>query len=117
MNIQSLIRDVITWGTWYTDHNTGEKDIYVKISKAKELIKKLDEPWSVSIPMFVAEWIEQCKENATLLDCLKGYYDIRDNEIEDSEEFIEWVNDYDHQELVARAWLDGYKIIDCEQEE
>lgn len=44
MNKKELIERLKENGAWCTEIHTGEKDFYVKISKARELIKELDEP-------------------------------------------------------------------------
>ena len=58
MNKQELINSVKAWGAWCSDHNTGEKDRYVKIDKVRELIEQLDEKQKVTVPKFVAIWIK-----------------------------------------------------------
>ena len=110
MNKQELINSVKAWGAWCTDHNTGEKDRYVKIDKVRELIEQLDGKQKVTVPQFVASWIKQCKENATLADCLKGYYEISDGEGAGSEDFQNWVVDNENDELTAKAWMFGYEV-------
>lgn len=83
---------------------------YIYITPVLEIIKQINEPEKVVIPEFVADWIEQCKENATLFECLKGEYGfIRTGYA--SEKFKSWVINNDNNErLIARAWLDGYEI-------
>lgn len=79
-----------------------------------EDLKRLDEPQKVKVPAFVAEWIELCKEKADLSSCLNGYYEIGDGTIVRprgfSEEFYDWLSDYDHMHDLARAYLDGYEV-------
>jgi hypothetical protein len=110
MNKQELINSVKAWGAWCTDHNTGEKDRYVKIDKVRELIEQLDEKQKVTVPKFVAIWIKQCKEKATLADCLDGYYEISNGEGVGSEDFQNWVVDNENDELTAKAWIFGYEV-------
>lgn len=110
MNKQELINSVKAWGAWCTDHNTGEKDYYVKIDKVRELIEQLDEKQKVTVPKFVADWIKQCKEKATLADCLKGYYEISILQTVGSEDFQNWVVDNENDELTAKAWMFGYEV-------
>lgn len=110
MNKQELINSVKAWGAWCTDHNTGEKDRYVKIDKVRELIEQLDEKQKVTVPKFVATWINQCKEKATLADCLDGYYEISNGEVVSSEDFRNWVVDNENDELTAKAWMFGYEV-------
>lgn len=110
MNKQELINSVKAWGAWCTDHNTGEKDRYVKIDKVRELIEQLDEKQKVTVPKFVAIWIKQCQEKATLADCLDGYYEISNGEVVSSEDFQNWVADNENDELTAKAWIFGYEV-------
>nr|DAF46817.1 MAG TPA: Protein of unknown function (DUF1642) [Siphoviridae sp. ctBrh2] len=110
MNKQELINSVKAWGAWCTDHNTGEKDRYVKIDKVRELIEQLDEKQKVTVPKFAADWIERCKEKATLADCLDGYYEISNGEVVSSEDFQNWVVDNENDELTAKAWMFGYEV-------
>ncbi|OTO27405.1 DUF1642 domain-containing protein [Enterococcus sp. 3C7_DIV0644] len=110
MNKQELINSVKAWGAWCTDHNTGEKDRYVKIDKVRELIEQLDGKQKVTVPKFVAIWIKQCQEKATLADCLDGYYEISNGEVVSSEDFQSWVADNENDELTAKAWMFGYEV-------
>lgn len=64
-------------------------------------LKRLDEPEKVTIPQFVADWIEECKaKGKSLLRAL----------LYTPEKVNSWVDNSDNQELFARAWLDGYDI-------
>ncbi|WP_195971986.1 DUF1642 domain-containing protein [Enterococcus gallinarum] len=109
MNKQELINSVKAWGAWCTDHNTGEKDRYVKIDKVRELIEQLDEQPKVTVPKFVADWIEECKRNATLTDCLIGdYMDYK--LIKEAEAFRAWRTEGENEEIAARAWMFGYEV-------
>lgn len=64
-------------------------------------LKRLDEPEKVTIPQFVADWIEECKaKGKSLLRAL----------LYTPEKVNSWVDNSDNQELFARAWLDGYEV-------
>lgn len=64
-------------------------------------LEQLDEPEKVTIPQFVADWIEECEEKEkTLLNSL----------LYTPEGVNSWVGNSDNQELFARAWLDGYEV-------
>lgn len=63
-----------------------------------------------TVPKFAADWIEQCKEKATLADCLDGYYEISNGEVVSSEDFQNWVVDNENDELTAKAWIFGYEV-------
>lgn len=66
-----------------------------------ELIKLLDEPQEVEIPMFVADWIEKCKSEKKRLHESLTYTPAGVNG---------WVSNPKNQETFARAWLDGYTV-------
>lgn len=70
------------------------------------LVRQLDEPEKVTIPQFVANYIEWTKEEDYHL--LGAMIEIRSHK---NKETYEWFWDYDdNMELFARAWLDGYKV-------
>ena len=69
------------------------------------LIRQLDEPEKVTIPQFVADWIEYAKfEDYHLLGAMDTIMTSRRKNL------YEWFYDDDNMELFARAWLDGYKV-------
>lgn len=79
----------------------GNKNEYVKIDMVVELISELDEPQKVTIPQFVADWIDECEEKEkTLLNSL----------LYTPEGVNSWVGNSDNQELFARAWIEGYEV-------
>lgn len=55
MNKEEIKEKLKEHGAWCTEFYTGEKDRYVKISKAIQLIEQLDEQQEVVVPQFVAE--------------------------------------------------------------
>ena len=70
------------------------------------LVRQLDEPKKVTIPQFVANYIEWTKEEDYHL--LGAMIEIRSHK---NKEIYEWFWDYDdNMELFARAWLDGYEV-------
>lgn len=73
-------------------------------------VEQLAEQPKVTVPQFVAKWINQCKEKATLADCLDGYYEISNGEVVSSEDFQNWVADNENDELTAKAWIFGYEV-------
>lgn len=73
-------------------------------------VEQLAEQPKVTVPQFVAKWINQCKEKATLADCLDGYYEISNGEVVSSEDFQNWVVDNENDELTAKAWMFGYEV-------
>lgn len=80
------------------------------INASISLAKQLDEPKKVVVPKFVAEWIELCKRNATLSECLNGSYSITDKHSEIISVAEDWITTDDNEELLARAWLNGYEV-------
>lgn len=71
---------------------------------ALELIKLLDEPKKVTVPQFVADWIEECKDDDFhLFGAMEG---ISLNQ----KKLDYWFREDDNMELFVRAWLDGYEI-------
>ena len=83
----------------------GNKSEYIEIDAAIELVSKLDEPQKVTIPQFVAEYIEHKKnEDYHLLGAMAEIRSHKNKEID------EWFTDDDNMELFARAWLDGYEV-------
>ena len=83
---------------------------YSQVVDRVNTMLKLDEPQKPVVPKFVADWIELCKEKADLISCLSGSYEYGVNQYKRITEDEDWLFEADHQELVARAWLDGYEI-------
>ncbi|EHD1635427.1 DUF1642 domain-containing protein [Listeria monocytogenes] len=60
----------------------------------------------VSLKQFADDWIKHCKQREYDLACLLDYEDS-----DMSAEIYEWlISSADNQELLARAWLDGYEV-------
>lgn len=93
----------------------SDDDITRMLIEALDIVNTLDQPKPVVVPKFVAEWIEECKENSTLYECLSGSYVDKD-EIQEWHYIADedWAQYEGHRELVARAWLDGY-VVEEEQ--
>lgn len=67
-------------------------------------IEQLDEPQKVTVPQFVADWIEECKnDDFHLFGAMEG---ISSNQ----KKLDYWFREDDNMELFARAWLDGYEV-------
>ena len=77
---------------------------------ALELIKLLDEPQKVTVPQFVADWIEKCKTFEHLISLSFALNPISWEENRLSDECIYWLKSTSNQEVFARAWLDGYEV-------
>ncbi|EAG6878174.1 DUF1642 domain-containing protein [Listeria monocytogenes] len=71
-----------------------------------EDVVKVKEPELIVVPRFAADWIKHCKQREYDLACLLDYEDS-----DMSAEMYEWlISSADNQELLARAWLDGYEV-------
>lgn len=88
------------------------KDVQLKFGSSfktkvyKELLddlKQLDEPQKVTVPQFVADWIEEGKKHC------KDVSDLFDFDFT-NEEVGKWFLQEKPFDLVARAWLDGYTV-------
>lgn len=67
-------------------------------------IEQLDEPKKATVPQFVADWIEECKnDDFHLFGAMEG---ISSNQ----KKLDYWFREDDNMELFARAWLDGYEV-------
>lgn len=65
-------------------------------------VEGLIEREKVTVPQFVADWIEECKENNII--SLSGAFEYAKGEVEI------WLSSWENQETFARAWLDGYEV-------
>lgn len=91
----------------------GNKVECIEIEAVIELVSKLDEPHKVTIPQFVADWIEVCKfthvnlQHALIVGDVYFYNYANQKDFSKLKEFLETEN---NQATFARAWLDGYDI-------
>ncbi|MGM0174108.1 DUF1642 domain-containing protein [Enterococcus sp. DIV0800] len=112
MDKEELLKTLEGWKEFRKSKNHELQ--YYQLAEVIQLVEQLDEPQKVKVPAFVAEWIEICIEKADLSSCLNGYYEINDGTIVRprgfSEEFYDWLSDYDHMHDLARAYLDGYEV-------
>lgn len=104
---QSEINRILSYRSKDTDYDRGRRNAYVEV---ETWIEDLDKVQKVTVPKFAADWIERCKEKATLADCLDGYYEISNGEGVCSEDFQNWVVDNENDELTAKAWIFGYEV-------
>ncbi|MDR3825844.1 DUF1642 domain-containing protein [Enterococcus sp.] len=96
--------EVLSWNRQIAD---SKALVYMQVIN---WVEQLSEQPKVTVPQFVAKWIKQCKENATLADCLNGYYQISNGEVVGSTDFQNWVADNENDELTANAWIFGYEV-------
>lgn len=85
----------------------------ISINGVLEDLRQLDEPQKVTVPQFVADWIEYCKRhNFTLFGCLDpvdGFEVLVSEDFEgDARKCIAWCRSA--SDKVGRAWLDGYTV-------
>lgn len=101
MNKQELIEKIEA-----LPDNIGLTRPHIDKKMVLGLVRQLDEPEKVTIPQFVANYIEWTKEEDYHL--LGAMIEIRSHK---NKEIDEWFWDYDdNMELFARAWLDGYEV-------
>ena len=96
MKVQRLIEKYKKLeGVWDAEGAELTRQIFI------EDLKQLDEPQKVKVPQFVADWIENSKqEKRNLRNALNN----------GSEKMRLWLLDQENYDLFARAWLDGYEI-------
>lgn len=102
MNKQELIEK-------YKKYEDGLFDIGAKVACQNFLkdLEQLDELEKATIPQFVADWIEVCKEHLTS----SLYLAMTPSFLESNNQGIEltlWIKK--NEETFARAWLDGYTV-------
>ena len=67
-------------------------------------IEQLDEPQKAVVPQFVADWIEECKNDDFHLFGAMEAISLNQKKLD------YWFREDDNMELFARAWLDGYEV-------
>ena len=73
----------------------------IDVDRIIETIEQLDELQKAKVPQFVADWIENSKqEKRNLRNALNN----------GSEKMRLWLLDQENYDLFARAWLDGYEV-------
>ena len=108
MNKQELAEEIKN-----LENHNASKRTWVNRGVVLELVEELDEPQKVTIPQFVADWINYCKN--TFLSLARSL-------AVSEEDFHNYANQKDHldllyflgsmvnQEKFAKAWLYGYEI-------
>lgn len=105
MNKQELIKKYEN--EWKEHSPFNETASYALMVKSfLDQLKKMDEPQKVTIPQFVADWIEQRKDEGWKLSQMFLQANLE-------EKYGRWI--IDNQETFARAWLDGYEIEEEKQ--
>lgn len=93
MNKQELIKHFEEM-EYVSIHQMGKKAFI-------DMIEQLDEPQKITVPQFVADWIEKCKSEKRRLHESLTYTPCGVNG---------WISNPKNQETFARAWMDGYEI-------
>lgn len=100
MNKQELIKKYEN--EWKEHSPFNETASYALMVKSfLDQLKKMDEPQKVTIPQFVADWIEQRKDEGWKLSQMFLQANLE-------EKYGRWI--IDNQETFARAWLDDYEV-------
>ncbi|EAD7697651.1 DUF1642 domain-containing protein [Listeria monocytogenes] len=83
-----------------------QSDSPVDLLFSDKAVAKVEQQERIVVPQFVADWLNHCKQREYDLACLLDYGNAG---IPD--EMYEWlISSADNQELLARAWLDGYEV-------
>lgn len=116
-----LIQQILTkFGNWHSDEefqeimeiggkvalaNKNLIDVNTKLAEEIANLKsQLQQQALPVVPECVAEFIDDAKGNLSLYGALSSISDNKNNELNN------WVFREAHQNLFARAWLDGYTI-------
>ncbi|MDT2395108.1 DUF1642 domain-containing protein [Enterococcus avium] len=73
-----------------------------------DIVKKLDEPQKVKVPLFVAKWISKCRELNWILPDLLAPEAFESSFARNTEEWLR--QDKQNYDILARAWLEGYEV-------
>lgn len=76
----------------------------VSLSKVIEDLNELMESRKTVVPQFVADWIEECKNDDFHLFGAMEEMSLHQKKLD------YWFREDDNMELFARAWLDGYTV-------
>ncbi|OFH54884.1 DUF1642 domain-containing protein [Listeria monocytogenes] len=83
-----------------------QSDSPVDLLFSDKAVAKVEEAERIVVPQFVADWVSHCKQREYDLACLLDYGNAGI-----PAEMYEWlISSADNQELLARAWLDGYEV-------
>lgn len=82
---------------------------YLKEEFVLDLIEQLDEPQKPVVPQFVADWIEECKNDDFHLFGAMEEMSLHQKKLD------YWFREDDNMELFARAWLDGYRTLEDDE--
>nr|DAK72467.1 MAG TPA: Protein of unknown function (DUF1642) [Caudoviricetes sp.] len=98
---RDMILDLHGWGVFgYIKGIINQLDEPKKIELPKVDFKKSQK---VTIPQFVADWIEESKKSC---ENVVEFFEYRNPSFETTK----WIEEGKRFDLIARAWLDGYEI-------
>ena len=100
MNKQEAIEKIKDLYRFIMEDGPFEVDLINK-NQAIDIISQIDEPQKVTVPKFVAEWIEEIKETTDDLSWIWSVYPAE-------HKTKKWLEQ--NTEKFMRAWLDGYEI-------
>ena len=106
MNVKKLIEKIEGLNKLY-----GEK-FYVALDDVLDLVKQLDEPQPVKVPLFVADWYEKNKDDfeTSLFQCIYELFKKRnDSELNEFENWVIDENTKPFQTLVNMHQF-GYEV-------
>ncbi|EIB7648093.1 DUF1642 domain-containing protein [Listeria monocytogenes] len=110
-NVHVIVGNELLNG-WYNGKEFGTGNSLVKVSRDKIIstkdcfIAKEKEPELVVVPRFADDWINHCEQREYDLACLLDYGNAGM-----PDEMYGWlISSADNQELLARAWMDGYEV-------
>ena len=103
MNIEDLIKKYESLeGVWNANGAEIARNCFLRDLKQLNAI----DTKKVTVPQYVADWIEYCKTNGIAL----GYALYCSGQASDKKVYDWIVESLENQETFARAWIDGYKI-------
>lgn len=103
MNKEDLIKKYENFeGVWNANGAEIARQCFLRdLEQLNEIVTK-----KVTVPQYVADWIEYCKTNGIAL----GYALYCSGQASDKKVYDWIVESLENQETFARAWIDGYEI-------
>lgn len=103
MNKEDLIKKYENLeGVWNANGAEIVRQCFLRdLEQLNEIVTK-----KVTVPQYVADWIEYCKTNGIAL----GYALYCSGQASDKKVYDWIVESLENQETFARAWIDGYEI-------
>ena len=99
MNKQEAL-EALKENSWEFETNYFKYELVIDLKDAQEIVSQIDEPQKVTVPKFVAEWIEELKKSHSNLAWV---WQVYPNETK----IKNWLES--NTEKFMRAWLDGYE--------